>query len=215
MASGGFYGSLGGGTTYIYQSTNDAAVGESNIANASCRDVVFHAFLFVQNTADSGTMQDLGTLGGCQSAAFSLNGSHVVVGWAQAPAETSAAAASGGLWTAFVWQNGTMQALQSLLQSITTEEEAAANTSAAHAINSSGEIVGWTTQLLTSGALAPRAVLWENGAESKPLELQYQLGSADNTVIFTDASAINCQGDTNSPLSSRLTRWSTLRNVAL
>jgi uncharacterized membrane protein len=87
-----------------------------------------------------------------------------------------------------------MQALPSLIQSLATQEPDGAGSSSANGINSSGEIVGWTTQLLTTGALANRAVLWEDGA-SDPLELQYQLGSANNTVIFTNASAINCQGN--------------------
>lgn len=78
--SAGSLDSLGGGITYIFQQTSDAAVGESAIADTICtgNPVLFHAFLFV-----SGTMQDLGTLGGCASAALSLNASHAVVGWAQ------------------------------------------------------------------------------------------------------------------------------------
>jgi len=199
MEAGGFYGSLGGRTTYIFQSMSvdglSAAVGESSIANPDCSNEVFHAFLFLQKTAESGTIQDLGTLGGCQSAAFSLNASHLVVGQAQAPGQNSVSSAAGGIWTAFVWQNGTMEALPILLPSSITEEEPGAAESSANGINSAGEIVGWTTQLLKTGEIAPRAVLWENRAESKPLELQYQLGSANNTVIFTNASAINCQGN--------------------
>jgi len=197
-SAGAFYGSLGGGATYIFQSTRvggfGVAVGKSSIANPDCFNEVFHAFLFVQNTANSGTMQDLGTLGGCQSAAFSLKASHLVVGQAQRPGQISVSSAAGGVWTAFVWQNGMMQALPSLIQSLATEEPDGAGSSSANGTNSSGEIVGWTTQLLKTGQLAPRAVLWENGA-SDPLELQYQLGSANNTVIFTNASAINCQGN--------------------
>jgi uncharacterized membrane protein len=88
-----------------------------------------------------------------------------------------------------------MHALPSLLQSITTEQEAASNTSSANSINNAGEIVGETTQLLTTGQLATRAVLWENGAAAEPLELQFHLGNASGTVIFTKASAINCQGN--------------------
>jgi uncharacterized membrane protein len=151
-----------------------AAVGESSIANPVCFNEVFHAFLFVSNSANSGTMQDLGTLGGCQSAAFSLNASHVVVGQAQRPGQRSASSAAGGVWTAFVWQNGAMQGLPSLIQSLASEEPDGAGSSSANGINSSGEIVGWTTQLLTTGALAPRAVLWENGA-SDPLEQSRRL----------------------------------------
>jgi uncharacterized membrane protein len=140
-------------------------------------------------------MQDLGTLDGCQSAALSLNASHVVVGWAQAGIGTVTAAANGGLPTAFVWHNGTMQALPSLLQTITSIGEANGNSSSANGINNAGEIVGETAQLLTTGVLAQRAVLWQNSAVSKPLELQFALGNSSGTVIFTNALGIDCQGN--------------------
>jgi hypothetical protein len=191
-----FYGSLGGGITYIYKQTSDAAVGASAIPPGDCPGTVtMHAFLFLQNSADSGTMQDLGTLDGCQSAALSLNASHVVVGWSQMGIGISNVDAGGGLPTAFVWRNGTMQALPSLLQSITTVAEATGNTSSANGINNAGEIVGETAQRLTTGQLAPRAALWLNGAAANPLELQFQLGKVSGTLIFTNASAINCQGN--------------------
>jgi uncharacterized membrane protein len=143
------------------------SIGESAVPNSGCspNGVEFHAFLFV-----NGTLQDLGTLGGgCQSAALSLNGpatgnaaSHVVVGWSQMDVGITDVDAFGGLQTAFVWRFGTMQALTSLLQSVTTKAEAANNTSSASGINNAGEIVGETAQHLTTGEIAPRAVLWEN-----------------------------------------------------
>ena len=185
-------GSLGGGITYIYQQTSNASVGESAIANPICSPsgMEFHAFLF------SVTLHDLGTLNsGCQSVALSLNASQVVVGWSQMDVGITDVDESGGLQTAFVWRNGIMQALPSLLQSVTTREEAANNSSSANSINNVGEIVGETAQLLTTGEIAHRAALWENSAVAKPLELQFQLGSASGTVIFTNAIAINCQGN--------------------
>ena len=189
------YGSLGGGVTYVYQQTSDAAVGASSIAGP-CMNVTLHAFLFLRNSTGGGTMQDLGTLNdGCQSAALSLNASHVVVGWAQMNIGITNIDAFGGLQTAFVWQNGAMQALPSLPHSILTRGDAANNASSANGINNAGEIVGWTIQRLTTGELTPRAALWLQGAAANPLELQFQLGSASGTVIFTNASAINCQGN--------------------
>ncbi|MGH8228107.1 MAG: hypothetical protein ACRET2_00425 [Steroidobacteraceae bacterium] len=217
--AGGSYGSLGGGITYIYQPITLSpyqpvdpqlpvvvAVGESTVANSGCAAMDFHAFLFLPTSAMGGTMEDLGTLGGCQSAALSLNASHVVVGWAQeSGGPTLSIAAQGGLQTAFVWHNGTMQALPSLLHTFTTLQESEEDTSSANGINDGGEIVGWTMQLLGTGQLAPRAVLWENGAAAEPLELQYQLGDKSGSVILTIASAISCQGDiavTGYPASS-------------
>jgi uncharacterized membrane protein len=185
-------GSLGAGITYIYQQTSDASVGESAVANPSCSPsgVEFHAFLF------SGTLHDLGTLNsGCQSAALSVNASHVVVGWSQMDVGITNVDAFGGLQTAFVWGNGIMQALPSLLQAITTRTEAENNSSSANSINSVGEIVGETAQLLTTWEIAHLAALWENSGVAKPLELQFQLGSTSGTVIFTNASAVSCQGN--------------------
>jgi len=191
-----FYGSLGGGITYIYRKTSNAAVGTSAIAPPSCPgDVTWHAFLFLQTSVAGGTMQDLGTLGGCASAGLSFNASHVVVGWSDMNIGVSDVDAFGGLQTAFVWQNGTMRELPSLLQAIYTEEEARSNTSSANGIDNAGEIVGETTQRLNTGQLAHRAVMWPNGAAAKPLELQFQLGNASGTLIFTNAFAINCQGN--------------------
>src|SRR5690348_15853244 len=51
----------------------------------------------------------------CDSAALSLNASDVVVVWAHKDIGVSVVDAHGGRKTAFVWQNGTMQELQSLL----------------------------------------------------------------------------------------------------
>ena len=188
-------GSLGGGITYIYQHTSDASVGASATGSVDCvGNEVFHAFLFV-----SGKMQDLGGFNpACDSAALSLNASDVVVGWANKDIGVSDVDAHGGRKTAFVWRNGTMQELQSLLVPAPGENadiEEAENISSANGINNAGEIVGETAQLLTTGAIAPRAVVWENGAAAKPVELQFRLGTLSHTLIFTNAVGINCQGD--------------------
>jgi uncharacterized membrane protein len=184
-------GSLGGGITYVYQQTSDASVGTSALADQGCQGGdLFHAFLFV-----NGKMQDLlGFPPECESAALSLNASHVVVGWSQMGIGLSDIDAQGGIHTAFVWRNGTMQALPSLLQPVSDFQEGL-NTSFAYGINNAGEIVGQTAQLLTTGDIAHRAVVWESGAAAKPLELQFQLGKLSHTLIFTTATAINCQGD--------------------
>jgi hypothetical protein len=114
---------------------------------------------------------------------------------ARRDAQRSKFDAFGGLQTAFVWRKGIMQALPNLLHSVTTRAEAANNSSSANSINNVGEIVGETAELLTTGAVAHRAALWENSAVAKPLELQFQLDSASGTDIFRNASAINCQGN--------------------
>jgi hypothetical protein len=195
-------GSLGGGVSYIYQVRGNAAVGVSNVANPDCRGGdVFHAFLFSFVTQK---MLDLGAFNSrCASAALSLNASNVVVGWAQKEIGSIAVDANGGAQTPFVWRNGTMQELPILLQP-NTEEQDRQRFGSANGINNAGEIVGETAQALTTGDVAARAVVWENGAAAKPLELQFQLGKLSHTYAFTNASAINCQGNiavTGYPLS--------------
>jgi hypothetical protein len=192
--------SLGGGITYVYQQINGISVGESAIAGSSTcspSPVTFHAFYSGFPYAE--IIHDIGVLnGGCQSAALALNAgsTHIVVGWSQRGVGIHSIDDIGGLKTAFMWDSSSngILALPSLLHPI-TEQEIASNESSANSVNIYGEIVGQTAQRLTTGEIAQRAVLWENFPPAPPLELQFQLGKASGTLIFTNAMGINCQGN--------------------
>jgi probable HAF family extracellular repeat protein len=93
----------------------------------------------------AGVATDLGTLGGVQSEALAIDDSGRVVGWARV------GGAQPGPRHAFLWQNGVMNDLDTLL---------AGEESIAYAINDSGQVVG------RLGDIGGRAVLWKKGAMS-------------------------------------------------
>jgi probable HAF family extracellular repeat protein len=74
----------------------------------------------------TGAMTDLGTLGGSESTPTGINNAGAVVGYSPN---------SAGWWNAFVWRNGTIANLGTLPGGIR---------SGAHAINDSGNIIGWS-----------------------------------------------------------------------
>jgi probable HAF family extracellular repeat protein len=94
-------GSLGGASSYAFGLNNPTlshtvqVVGQADTgATDSGGKAIDHAFLW-----QDGTMTDLGTLGGNDSAARAINNSSQVVGWANT---------TGGATDAFSWQNGIM-----------------------------------------------------------------------------------------------------------
>ncbi|HYO45774.1 MAG TPA: hypothetical protein VEY33_03705, partial [Gemmatimonadota bacterium] len=101
-------------------------------------NVAHHAFLW-----QNGTMIDLGTLGGTQGGALSINDAGQAVG-------SSTPTAGNFAHHAFLWQNGTMIDLGTL----------GGTQSKACGINDAGQVVGSST--LTTGSSA-HAFLWQNG----------------------------------------------------
>ncbi|MBI1176108.1 hypothetical protein GC207_01575 [bacterium] len=88
-----------------------------------------------------GTMSDLGTLGGSQSYAEAINDSGVVVGWSL----TKGKGKNDGPQRAFVWNDGVMVDLNTLMISGPTVTKP-------RAINNAGQIIAWsgsTSVLLT------------------------------------------------------------------
>jgi probable HAF family extracellular repeat protein len=115
----------------------------------------------------SGTMIDLGTLGGTDSVALHINGSGQVVGWSY----TTSGAQAAFLWTPATpnGTSGTMAALPTL---------SGATAVSADGINDSGQVVG------TTGSAA---FLYSGG---KMIDLGSLAGSSGNI----DADAINTRG---------------------
>jgi probable HAF family extracellular repeat protein len=115
-----------GGTKSYAHAINSAGqvVGTAYIAgNAS-----LHAFLY-----NDGSMRDLGTLGGPSSYAYGVNDQGQVVGTSNVPGPDNA--------HAFVYRDGAMRDLNELADAAATGW----TLSSAHAINASGQIVGFGT----------------------------------------------------------------------
>jgi probable HAF family extracellular repeat protein len=123
-------GTLGGPTSYaaaIKSAASPQMVGWADTANKdSSGNYIHHAVLWQQNTSGAWTITDLGTLGGNNSSATSINASGQVVGGSDI---------SSGATDPFISQNGVMTDLFTLI---------APNSgmTAVKGINDNGQIVG-------------------------------------------------------------------------
>jgi probable HAF family extracellular repeat protein len=111
-------GSLGGNSEALAVNDTDVVVGRAQIGTAQ------HAFRY-----QGGAFQDLGTLGGASSEAAAVNSAGVVAGWAQD---------AQGARRAFIWRQGVMTDLNTLIRSGTGWVLQAAT-----GIGPSGGIVGY------------------------------------------------------------------------
>ena len=134
-------------------------IGTSNLPG----DQTFHSFLWQQ-----GTLTDLGTLGGDNSAAYWVNEVGEVVGVADLPGSQA--------HDGFLWKNGVLTDLGNFGLS-----------SVAFDINSKGQIVGHSR--LVDGT--PLAYLWENGGPM--IDLNSLISPTD--LLLTDAYDINDRGE--------------------
>lgn len=152
-------GTLGGDQSTAYGVDNNRhVVGTSRLATWN-----WHAFVW-----EKGTITDLGTLGGDQSSAQAINNRGQIVG--------SSLTIPGSPYhhRAFLWQNGTMYNLGSLLGS---------DESHAYAINNKGQVAGYARR----ADLNYHAFLWENG-EMK------DLGTLPFPYVYSFANGINDSG---------------------
>jgi len=133
-------------------------------------DQTFHPFLWTS----PGPMQDLGTLGGANGGASAINDAGHVIGNADLPS---------GLSHAFRWVNGIMTDLGALNGD---------KSSASSAINSQGQIVGYSCPRTCEDHFHNHAVLWQNGSI---FDLNKFIRMGRTGLILTRAFAINDRGE--------------------
>ena len=132
-------------------------------------DLIHHPFLWTM----PGPMQDLGTLGGDCGQAFAINDAAEVVGLADVPGPC------GQVFHAFLWKSDVMTDLG------TVEGDTC---SFAHAINSTGQIVGVS---LACDYSVLHAVLWQDG---QIIDLNTRI-PPNSAFYLTRAFAINDRGE--------------------
>jgi probable HAF family extracellular repeat protein len=95
---------LGGGSSMATDVNNlDQVVGAATVPDGS-----FHAFLWTLGDDRKGHIRDLGTLGGKNSHAVSINDAGQVIGWSETGEMYSEQGVTVPIRHAFLWQNGTM-----------------------------------------------------------------------------------------------------------
>ena len=141
-------------------------VGASTLAG----DLTFHPFLWTA----PGPMQDLGTLGGDNGVAIAINDAGQVVGTADLTGNQAS--------HAFLWKGGVMTDLGTLPSD---------RFSSAGAINSQGQVVGWSCPRSCENHFNDRAVLWENGSI---IDLNKLIRGDHSSLKLTIAGAINDRG---------------------
>jgi probable HAF family extracellular repeat protein len=142
-------------------------VGFSNLAG----DLTFHPYLW--DKSSNPPLTDLGTLGGDNGIATSINNAGEVVGVADLPG----AAFPTGVHHGFLWRNGVM-----------TDLGAFGFTSYAEGINSRRQIVGRSRTLTDP---LQHAFLWENG---NMIDLNILI-PANSGLLLNDAAQINDRGE--------------------
>ncbi len=115
-----------------------------------------------------GAMQDLGTLGGFYSAAYGINASGEIVGFASLNDDEE---------HAFLYANGSMEDLGTL----------GGDSSWAYGINSAGEVVGWAY----TADSAQHAFVYANGSMQ---DLNLHLDSSGAGVLVEVADCVNDNG---------------------
>lgn len=147
--------------SYQYLDTVANTPSQSNILSA----VVSYQRGSPQTTTPSYNLVDLGTLGGTSSAAYGINNSGQVVGWANLAGDSN--------YHAFKYSGGSMQDLGSL----------SGGNSTAYGINSFGRVVGSATT--NSASNNTHAFLYSNGS-------MQDLGTLGGPSSY--ASGINANG---------------------
>jgi probable HAF family extracellular repeat protein len=132
-----------GGTAYDINNLGQI-VGHATIPNPDAKvdNYLFHAFLW-----QGGIMSDLGTMGGKESRATSINDKGEIVGYVND---------DNGLSRAFLWRDGTMYDLS-------TNTFFAGGSSQALEINNQGQIVGVGGYRNDRGDFIYCSFIWDNG----------------------------------------------------
>ena len=184
-APSNFPGLGGSSGSCIYASNSVAYVGVSSIPGGGAHAV---RWIYANGVV---TVTDLGLLPNAMangtfpvSNAFSLNRVGGVVGQSATQYQSNAPFESGFAAHGFLWNNGTLTDLGAIAGSNYS--------SSAEGVNDSDEVVGWTNTISSAnGQILTRAFVEESGTM---YNLTFYLVGGP-TVLLSDATAIDCQGN--------------------